>query len=716
MLPARIASALGKQVDLFFQFSLLGLLATACCALASSGYFDRTALLFTLFGLILRAASVAELLEFRLSPRLVSIAVTTGTALIPLDFYFYSGNFRTAIVHGVCFLTVIKVLTAHADRDHLYTGAISLVGLIAAALLSAQPAFFLWLTLYIAFAIAAFTSAEIRHRLGIGTQQAALPKTRIVWRLTLVACAATAGILLTTAVIFLLIPRTARAAARLLPNSTRLTGFSNRIDLGGLGKISRDTRAVMHISSPAGPLPPDLKWRGTALSFFNGRSWLEPDRRIGRPIGAAPSPAVLAGRLQLSRRDGHRLLYHVDIRNTDTGTLFIAGVPEFINIDLPVLFVTRESAIHVAPPATRFPETLRYDVSAHFGPPLPQPLTNAERARYLQFPPLDPRIVALARQWSGTGPAAPSQMDQARGIERHLQRDFKYKLDGPPNPVSDPLADFLFVRKEGYCEFFASAMAVMLRSVGIPSRVATGFQSGYFNDVSGLNVVRASDAHAWVEAWLPTKPDSPDGFDEGSWITFDPTPPASSAPASLSHIDMLLDAMDNTWRDWVISYDLSHQILMAARFEDAIRHFRQNRNLGINWFWLFWIAAAVAVAFLAPRLWRWLRRASRLRSHIRRLARKGGSPSDATVVYEQMIRRLAREGIHKPASLTPSEFAATVQTAPDLAPFTELYNSIRFGGNVSETPRLALLLKAFPGIRRDAHTVQSGPAASGTRQ
>ena len=75
-------------------------------------------------------------------------------------------------------------------------------------------------------------------------------------------------------------------------------------------------------------------------------------------------------------------------------------------------------------------------------------------------------------------------------------------LDGPEKPVRDPLADFLFVRKQGYCEYFASAMAVMLRAEGIPSRVATGFQSGYFNDVSGLYVVRASDAHAWVEAWI----------------------------------------------------------------------------------------------------------------------------------------------------------------------------------------------------------------------
>jgi len=85
---------------------------------------------------------------------------------------------------------------------------------------------------------------------------------------------------------------------------------------------------------------------------------------------------------------------------------------------------------------------------------------------------------------------------------------------------------------------------------------------------------------------------------------------------------------------------------------------------------------------------------------MRRPGGKGSSsPTEATVVYEQMMRRLARQGIHKPASLTPNEFASGLADAPDLAGFTTLYNSIRFGGNVSETPRLALLLKQFRTIK-----------------
>ena len=81
-------------------------------------------------------------------------------------------------------------------------------------------------------------------------------------------------------------------------------------------------------------------------------------------------------------------------------------------------------------------------------------------------------------------------------------------------PVSDPLAYFLFVRRKGHCEYFASSMAVMLRTLGIPSRVATGFLSGVYNPMTGWQVIRASDAHSWVEAWIPGQ----------GWTTFDPTP------------------------------------------------------------------------------------------------------------------------------------------------------------------------------------------------
>ncbi len=675
------------SVERFFQFSLLGLIASGFCALAATGDLDRPTLTLTLAGLLVRAAMVAGVLRIAVPVEVVSFAALGYVAFFPIDLYFISHDLLTTTVHGVCFLATLKILTARSNRDYVYTGAISFVELIAAAMLSAQSGFFAYLALYVVFAIAAFSSAEIRRSLERHKQATAPARGSMNWPLAAVAITSLGGILILTAGLFLLVPRTARMAAMLFPNAPRLTGFSNVVDLGGFGKISRDDRAVMHILPYSRALPPDLKWRGAALSHFDGRRWTEP-RVAGRPIPTARGYAEVANESQRSRRDGRRLIYRVDLQNSGTGALFIAGIPEFINIDARSLVATPDDGFRVFGP---FNETLRYEVSAHSGPPLPTELTRTERARYLELPLLDIRIYELARNWSGDG----EPWERATRIQSHLQKDFKYKLESSLRPVGDPLADFLFVRKEGYCEYFASAMAVMLRSQGIPSRVATGFLGGYFNDVSGLYVVRASDAHAWVEAWI-----------EGlGWTTFDPTPFAAKDNSSslLSRINMYLDAADHTWHEWVISYDLGHQVAIAAKFEAALRSWSRSSATPrvpwttqiVTWFrsWGWVIVAVLLVSWFSPKLFAGLRRKIRLR----RIGRSGGSASDAGVLYERMLELLARRGFEKPPGFTPIEFARQlpVNESQRVAAFTDVYNSVRFGGEVAATARLAGMLRDF---------------------
>ncbi len=702
MLSARTQPV--ESVERFFQFSLLGLIASAYFALAGAGFLDRPTLVLTFIGLLLRAAIVAGLLRVAIPVNIVSAAALGYIFFFPIDFYFLSRDFLTTTVHGVCFLATVKILTAQSNRDYVWTGVISFVELISAALLSANSSFFAYLGVYVVFAIAAFTSAEIRRGFQrLERQVATPPRARVGWRLAVVAVTATCGILVITAGLFLIVPRTARMAAMLFPNSQRLTGFSDVVDLGGFGKISRDDRAVLHVLSYARPLPPNLKWRGAALSRFDGKKWSEP-ALPGRVIPTAGGYAEIADLNQRSRRDGGRLIYRVDVQNSATGTLFIAGIAEFVNADARNLFLTSEGSLRVAAPTG---ESLHYEVSAHSGPPLTSPLTGMERSRYLELPLLDIRIYSLARQWSGEGTA----LEKALRIQRHLQKDFAYALDGPERPVRDPLADFLFVRRQGYCEYFASAMAVMLRAEGIPSRVATGFQSGYFNDVSGLYVVRASDAHAWVEAWIDG---SPLGNSVGGrWITFDPTPAAPASRAGLfSRINMYLDAADHAWQQWVVAYDLTQQVAMAARFEAALRSLsRPGASANRKWTALFGNATMARVAalfaallFLAvlarfgPVYWHVWRKKNRLRQIIR----TGGSPSDASVLYERMLEVLAGRGFRKPPWFTPVEFARHIPVEENIqvVEFTEVYNSIRFGGDRTAISRLAELLQNFERTRQ----------------
>jgi transglutaminase-like putative cysteine protease len=683
-----------RSVERFFQFALLGLAASGFFALADARYLDLLTIALTIVVLVLRGLMVGGVKQLAISPSAASWAAIACLLFYPLDYYFVSHEFFLATLHGVCFLAGVKILTASSNRDYLYTAAVSFLELIAAALLSFQARFFLWLALYMCFAIAAFTSAEIRRGLARGANVVQVPRSRLGLRLTLVTAGAATGILVITGGLFLLVPRTARAAAMFFPGGRRMTGFARVVDLGGFGEIAKDNRPVMRIRSYSAPLPPGLKWRGTALSRFDGRRWFDPPLPAD-DVPATHGTAEVAEQLQRSRRDGRRLLYRVDVNRSDTGTLFIAGTPEFINFNAPRLIRTSEDAFRVLPVTGG---GLTYEVSSHWGPPLPVDLTPLEYRRFLRLPAIDGRILKLAHEWTAfaVGPAA-----QAEAIEEHLRHDYRYSLEtATERPAADPLAHFLFDTRRGYCEFFASAMAVMLRSLDIPSRVATGFQGGYYNEVSESWVVRASDAHAWVEAWFPGR----------GWVTFDPTPSAEPENAGLlSRFNMYLDAADGLWQRWVMAYDFGQQAEIAARVERFMRNLKPEPGAsggnvaarlwdgaknGLIWAMAIALLAAFAV-FGAPRMVRALRR----RANVQRVLKSGGKASDATLLYQHMLDSLASRGYHKPAWFTPQEFVRSLppEESAAAAEFTALYYSSRFGGDRAATSRLAELLPVFEG-------------------
>ncbi len=711
-MPAARKSA-APAVERFFQFSLLGLVACAFCALADTGRLDLPSLAFLLAGVFWRGLMAAGLVKINIPQRIITIVATLYLVFYPLDYYFISRDFFAATAHGVCFLGVARILAARTNRDYLYTGALAFVALLGASALSTQIRFFGWLVAAIVFGLGVLTSGEIRRGFQRTTRVVAPVSTRNVWRLALVVACAACGVVLLTSGLFLLIPRTARAAANLFPSGPRVTGFTNSIDLGGFGDIARiakDTRPVLRIKPYNTTLPPNLKWRGTALADFDGRRWSEhPTRDL---IVPAQGTTMVADQLQRSRLDGRRLVYRVDMTDSDNGTLFIAGVPEYINLvvtpgEMPRLARDSEDSFR-ALPALRTP--LGYEVSAQNGAPLPYPLSAGARQTYTRLPRwLDKRIPELAARWvagDDREPGVPAEvgtdLQSARRIEARLHRDFTYELVRSSN-VRDPLADFLFRTKRGYCEYFASAMAVLLRTQKIPARVVTGFQSGYYNDVSATWVMRASDAHAWVEAWI-----------EGhGWMTFDPTPPATEPLTAgfWQHMAMYLDAADSVWQQWVLAYNPGQQIALAFSFRNKLKAmgadgFSGWPSLGaafsaIPRAWLMTLVAVPVLALLAwfgPSLWR-----SWMAGHRMRKIRRGeGSVDDAVILYERMVDSLAKRGFQKPAWFTPNEFAKNLpggeREAVDV--FTRTYNEVRFGGNASAMQQLADLLKG----------IETGPA------
>jgi len=700
-MPRSEASA-AVSIERFFQYSLLGLVASGYLAVAGSGYLDTPTIILTAAGLLLRALLIGGFLSFQISERMATILAVSYIGFFGIDYLALSRDFLASTVHLVFFLAVMKILTAHTNRDYLYTAAIAFLELLAAAILSVDLNFFLFLALYLLFAMAAMTSAEIRRSLHKWPATARGRLRRFHPRLALLSTSITIGILGLTAGLFFLLPRTAEAAfSRLISHRVYLPGFSDQVTLGEIGDFKTTSRPVMHVAIFSREVPRGLKWRGAALTEFDGRRWSNPNPSE-QPVPMESGQAILQTAPPMA---GRGLNYHIDLNSIDTDALFFAGIPEKLNIRQRYEIYRNDTGSYrlnrVPPQGFSYDAYSLLEEPPEFAPAADpyRVLTSTDRGRYLQLPGhLDPRIGQLA---SSMARGATSDLERARALERHLRADYGYTLELPDREVADPLAYFLFTRKKGYCEYFASAMTVMLRTLDIPSRLATGFQNGVYNPLSDLWLVRASDAHTWVEAWIPGH----------GWTTFDPTPPDPD-PGGLAFVTKLglyLDAAQTFWQEWVVSYDLGHQGTLSYRFEMGAR------RLGLRWFdsmsgiqtdWratsLAWLrrygAAALIIFAAAAFLWMFGPRLVRLalvERRVRRVRRGHAGSGDATLLYERLLHLLKRRGYQKPAWFTPAEFAASLQPSSlrgAVSEFTSIYNEWRFGGRTDVAPRLSILL------------------------
>jgi len=580
--------------------------------------------------------------------------------------------------------------------------AAAFLELLTAALVSASPAFFLYLGAFLVLLGGALAAGEIR-RASRGLRVAAgTGLERFHLRLAgLVACA-TASALLLTALLFFALPRTARAAfQRLFQQQRALAGLSTEVRLGQMGRgLGRDA-AAMHVRIVDAAEPVELKWRGAVLRTFDGRSWQASDAVVERL--AVSQDRVIVAKDEQRRRAGRRITYEVQLEPLGTEVLFLAGFPEVLWIGEPSVRRNEAEFYQLNRPPR---ERLRYGAISYLDPVETGKQPGAE---WLQLPPLDPRIAELARRVTAY---ATSDETRAFALERYLMRHYQYSGEATPSRSKDPLAEFLFERRRGHCEYFASAMAVMLRTLDIPARVVTGFQSGAWNPLNGWYVMRNSDAHAWVEAWLPGR----------GWVTYDPTPPVSRGRTALKGLYAYLDAADMFWQEWVMGYDFSRQVALAARVQSSGRDLgtlwleRTRRVAGAAWSesvaWARragWGLAALGVVavllwFTGPQALRWVRAQQKVR-----LARKGrGSCSDATVIYERMLRLLERRGYAKPNWFTQDEFVRVLPqgaAAERVVEFTRAYQAVRFGGRQGE-------LTALPGLLEEVRRAlgELGPA------
>jgi len=442
-------------------------------------------------------------------------------------------------------LTAQRMLSRPTARTTDQVQLASLLMVSGAAVLSADLLFALCLFLYTVLAV-------LSRGLSVVTEAGggAFPVRRVLRPL-----AAGAALSLVGAVaFFVLFPRLSWnvAARRSGPSLGPATsGFAEGLQLGGTGLLKSNPRVVFRarIDPDPGTDVLDAYWVGRRFDVFDGVRWSTSGRR------GAPARQVKLGPVQPSP-----VRQEIDL-------LPAYGSRTLVALDTPLMFGDAEShqstfsvraelepsgdrEVRLAGPS----EHVSYRAFSALDRGAVPAADETERARRLELPPrLDPRIPSLAQTLSG---GAVGDRAIARQLERALQSGYAYTLE-LPGRVKDPLADFLFDRRAGHCEDFATALAVLLRTRQIPARVVVGFHGG--ERAAGEYLVRAGDAHAWVEAEV-----------DGHVLRLDATPPEHRSAAGAGITGWLLtrwEALQIRWLDRVVEYSLSDQALLAHRFQ-----------------------------------------------------------------------------------------------------------------------------------------------------
>jgi hypothetical protein len=723
-------AGLPAPIERYFQISLFLLLITGFVTLAGTGKLDFLSVLFVLSAFAVRAIQLSRGKETMI-PESWTTALTLVYVLVyAVDYFLISRDFVSSTVHLVLFGMVVKVFSVHRDRDLLYLGVLAFLMVLAASVLTVNTVFLGGFTVFLAVAISTFVTFEMRRAaraadsvqaLEVQTARSRPRISRVNSALSRTALVLAVTILAGGTILFFALPRVSGGyLTSYARGSDPVSGFRDNVQLGQIGRIQQSSQVVMHLQITGEHAAFDGKLRGAVLTRFDGKAWADTPRYMNvmtSKLGRYDlSNETFAADPYLERvSDGHKTIampYRVAMEPTMSSVLFLAkGTLEVESSFRQIAYDSAQSYLNLD---GNHPTTTYWGV-ANVTPPDSAILRAAGAeyparisSRYLQLPKVDPRIPQLTRNVTSK---ATNNYDKAKAVESYLQNNYGYTLDLPLQTPADPLANFLFERKEGHCEYFASAMAVMLRSIGIPTRIATGFRGGEYNDLTGSYIIRGRDAHAWVEVYFP---------DQG-WITFDPTAYSPAASGTLmGRLRLYADAFNEFWHEWVVNYDFAHQrTLTAAVTTDTVSKGMSLRE----WFtkqyermlerarsmqrafaespqrqsrWAVTVIACLLLLALGPRIYGTLKARSLA-------ANPGRAPeAAASLWYGKATKHLARYGWSKLPSQTPAEFARSIDHVAIrhvVEEFTTHYEHARFGNSAASAGRLPELFARLKAIQ-----------------
>jgi transglutaminase-like putative cysteine protease len=741
---ARLSAPPLPAVQRYFEVSLFLLVSTGIFAVISTGKLDIFSTAIPVVVLVFKAGHLWRGRGPELSVRTATGLVLAYFLFFPIDLWVLSRTVSQgapnpalysallAAIHLMLFATLVRLLSARSNRDYAFLAMLAVTCMLASAILTVETGFLIALAIFLVLAVSTFVALEIRR----GANDAVSPLLesgsplahRLNRALGLTSALVAIGTLAIGAVIFFMLPRVTTGYLSALNLQPKLmTGFSDDVTLGEIGEIQKSSAVVMRIHIDGDPtLAEGVHWRGIVLTNFDGRRWFTPPRE---QIIVSPDPADTYRMDAPLLPPGFSIPLHYTVLMEPIATDAIFVAPRIASVhgrfsnDTERLGGEKHNGYLILDQTGSLSNPfhnntkIRYEATSNL-PIIPAPqlrlaspdFPDAITGPYLQVPRLDPRIKELAAQITA---GSANEYDKAAKIELYLRTHYRYTLDLTGPRSADPLAYFLFTRRAGHCEYFAAAMTVMLRDLGVPARYVGGFLPGEYNDVGGDWIVRASDAHVWVEVFFP-------GY---GWITFDPTPPGNEQHGGmLERISMYWDWFQYAWGEWIINYDFGHQITLAQSVQktsrdwgEGARKYYQDKQRQILQLIVKLDKKTEASPYFLPSILSflvalliYLRGRSMFGYLMARWSLRARTTGDvtaslATLEYREMLRLLERRGWKKSPSQTALEFAAAIPAAEIAAPvaqLTALYQSARFGDRPAPAQQMSALLGAIREFTR----------------
>ncbi|MEQ1603596.1 MAG: DUF3488 and transglutaminase-like domain-containing protein [Pyrinomonadaceae bacterium] len=646
----------------------------------------------------------------------------TGTALIVLALPVFYGlwytsflapaNSETPWIAGllarmILCLTGIKLLQRKSDRDWIFLYLMAFFQVLLAAGLSISGLYLVSFILYLLLMVSAIIAFEIRktsrdvERKIAGTvadKRSEISESKMIMRVRRVPAMSVALILFIIAVaipMFFMLPRVGGAGFGGNQGGLKTTGFSERVSLGDFGKIVENDSVVMRVKfEDEAAITDNLYFRGVALDSFDNKTWSRSN--VGQKV---PYPKIGRDTIRLNEPSGREplLVQTIYLEALDTQVLFALPTAIAVQGSFDILYLDSYGSIN----HTRTAERITYSVASDRSVPSPDLLRadrqpySADVQNYRSLPAVyDLKIAELASEITAS---SKNRYDKAVAVESYLQTNYGYTLEQKAGG-SEPLSDFLFRVREGHCEYFATAMAIILRTQGIATRIVNGFHGGEYNDAVGMTVVRQRHAHAWVEVYFPG---------EDAWVKFDPTPysgqPGEIAATGLAGtFGKYVDALEAIWIQYFVAFDdqeqrslgrsvrngfVEYQAKIAAYVglttdlaAEWLKDVRGDKGLQASLAAVGYGAVVLVGSILGIFLLIWLiKKITRLQVW-RRLFERLFSKTDRSIVefYQRLIAILATQGFKRPPFQTPLEFAHAVDL-PEAVSITQKYQQVRFG-------------------------------------